>query len=134
MIHHLPVKKMQSLEFLKTMGELHRYTYGKIGHAPQSCKDTISAQIACFVDTALCEVVLANCKEPTTKKEAEARARRLQKAIYSLNAMQRPLLALWLLQDYSENVMNDWAGLIDKEIKLLAGLKRSDAERFKNLQ
>lgn len=134
MIIHLPKKKMRRLEFLKTMAELHRYTYVKIGHAPQYCKDTLSEQIAGFVDTALCEVVLANHKEPATQSEAKERAAHVQAAIRSLNGMQRPLLALWLIQDYSENEMNDWSGLIDKEIKLLEGLKRSDTARFKNLK
>ena len=103
MIIPLPKKKMERLEFLKTMAELHRYTYIKIGHAPQYCKDTISEQIAGFVDTALCEVVLANHKEPATQAEAKERAAHLQTAIYSLNGLQHPLLALWLIQDYSEN-------------------------------
>ncbi len=134
MIIPLPTKKMGRLEFLHNMAELHRYTYQKIGHAPQHCKDTISGQIAGFVDTALAEIVLANYKEPTTKKEAEERAKHLDKAMQSLNGMQRPLLALWLLMDYSEATMNEWAGIIDAELKMLAGLKKSDAERFKSLK
>lgn len=134
MIIPLPVNKMEKLAFLRNMAELHRYTYQKIGHAPQYCKDTISGQIAEFVNTALAEVVMANRKEPQTRKEADERAAHLLKAVQSLNAMQRPLLALWLLMGYSETIMNEWAGMINEELKMLAGLKKSDTERFKNLK
>lgn len=134
MIIPLPKKKMQKLEFLKTMGELHLYTYKKIGHAPRYCRDTLSSEIAMFIDTALYEIIIANYKQPTTKAEAQARAEHLQAAIDNLNALQRPLFALWLVQDYSEHEMNDWSGLIDKELKLLEGLKKSDVTRFKSLK
>lgn len=134
MIIALPKRKMEKLEFLKTMAELHRYTYMKIGHAPTHCKDTISDRIADFVNTALCEIVLANHKIPETKAEATERAAHIQSAIDSLNGLQRPLLALWLIQDYSENEMDEWAGLIDKELRLLEGLKTAEAERYKNLK
>lgn len=134
MIIALPKRKMEKLEFLKTMAELHRYTYMKIGHAPTHCKDTIGDRIADFVNTALCEIVLANHKIPETKAEATERAAHIQSAIDSLNGLQRPLLALWLIQDYSENEMDEWAGLIDKELRLLEGLKTADAERYKNLK
>lgn len=134
MIIALPKRKMEKLEFLKTMAELHRFTYMKIGHAPTHCKDTISDRIADFVNTALCEIVLANHKIPETKAEANERAAHIQSAIDSLNGLQRPLLALWLIQDYSENEMDEWAGLIDKELRLLEGLKTADAERYKNLK
>lgn len=59
---------------MKTMAELHRFTYTKIGHAPNHCKDTISDRIADFINTALCEIVLANHKIPETKAEAAVRA------------------------------------------------------------
>lgn len=134
MIVALPKRKIEKLEFLKTMSALHRFTYMKIGHAPTHCKDTISDRIADFINTALCEIVLANHKIPETKTEAATRAAHIQSAIDSLNGLQRPLLALWILQDYSENEMDEWAGMIDKELKLLEGLKTADAERYKNLK
>lgn len=134
MIVALPKRKIGKLEFLKTMAELHRFTYTKIGHAPNHCKDTISDRIADFINTALCEIILANHKIPETKAEAAIRAAHIQSAIDNLNGLQRPLLALWVIQDYSENEMDEWAGLIDKELKLLEGLKAADAERYKNLK
>ena len=134
MIVTLPKKKMQELLFLGKMSELHKYCYQKIGHAPNDCTDFISARIADFADTALYHVVLANHKQPETRQEAEKRAEHLQGAIDCLNGMQRPMLALWNLIEYSENTMDEWAGLLDEEIRLLEGLKKSDKARYKGLK
>lgn len=129
----LPKTKMKRLAFLKTMSELHKYTYEKIGHAPEYCKDTLSNRIADFIDTALYEVVIGNHKIPETKEQARKREEHLQAAIDSLNGLQRPLFALWNIMDYSENIMNEWSELLDTELKLLEGLMEADKERYKKL-
>lgn len=135
MIVPLPSKmKMENLDFLKTMAELHRYTYQKIGHAPQYCKDAVSDKIALFVDAALCEVVLANRKPPENREEAEERDKHLRQSIRSLNGLQRPLLALWLEQEYSEREMVEWSELVNRELKLLEGLRKADEARYKDLR
>lgn len=134
MLLTLPKQKIKNLQFLGVMCALHKYTYQKIGHAPNDCTDFISKQIAEFADTALYHVVLANYKIPTTRQEAEVRARHLQSAIDCLNGMQRPMLALWNLMEYSEKTMDDWAGLLDEELKLLEGLKKADKARYKGLE
>lgn len=134
MIIILPTKKMERLAFLKKMSELHKFTYQKIGHAPTDCKDFVSDEIALCADTALCSVVLANNKIPETREEADHRATHLQNAIDNLNAMQRPLLSLWNIMDYSENIMDEWAGLLNEELKILEGLKKADQTKYKNLR
>lgn len=130
----LPKTKIQKLAFLSKMAELHKYTYQKIGHAPEFCKDLLSCKIAEFIDTALYCVVMANHKIPETKTDAKKRSDYIQGAIDNLNGMQRPLLALWNIMDYSENVMDEWAGLLSEELKILEGLKKADNNRYKNLQ
>lgn len=134
MIVTLPKRKAKELLFLGKMCELHRYTYQRIGHAPNDCTDFISMQIAEFVDSALCHVVVANHRIPETKEEAERRIQHLTAAVDCLNGMQRPMLALWNLMDYSERIMDEWAGLLDEEIKLLEGLKKADKTRYKDLK
>lgn len=134
MIVTLQKKKMEELLFLGKMSELHKYCYQKIGHAPNDCTDFISARIADFADSALYHVVMANRKQPETRQEADEREKHLQSATDCLNGMQRPMLALWNLLDYSENTMNEWAGLLDEEIKLLEGLKKADKARYKDLK
>lgn len=135
MIYPLPSKhKLEHIEFLKTMANLHRYTYQKIGHAPQYCKDAISDKIALFVDTALCEIVLANRKPPQTQREAEERSKHLKQAVQALNSLQRPLFALWLEDEFSEREMLEWAEYINSELRLLEGLKTSDEQRYAGLK
>lgn len=135
MIITLPKKdKVKRLAFISVMLALHKYTYQKIGHAPNVCKDSISIKIAEFADAALCGVVLANRKQPATRAEAQAREANLQSAIDNLNGMQRPLLALWNVVDYSENTMDEWAGLLNEELKILEGLKKADTARYKQLR
>jgi len=130
----LPKRKVKELAFLRTMSALHKYCYQKIGHAPDGCTDFIGRQIAEFADAALYHVVAANRKMPETKLEADQRARHLQEAIDNLNALQRPILALWNLMEYSEKTMDEWAGLLDEELKLLEGLKKADKARYSGLE
>lgn len=129
----LPKSKMQKLVFLGKMAELHKFTYQKIGHAPEHCKDLLSCKIADFIDSALYCVVMANHKIPETKAEAQKRLEYIESAIDNLNGMQRPLLALWNIMDYSEKIMDDWAGLLSEELKILEGLKKADINRYKDL-
>ena len=134
MFYALPRRKFQTILFLQKMSELHKYTYEKIGHAPKYCRDTLCAQIVDMADTALYWVVDANHTIPQTKAEAEKRDEKLKNAIDSLNAMQRPMLALWNLMDYSERIMDEWAGLLDEELRLLEGLRKADKARYKSLK
>ena len=61
MIITLPKKdKIKRLAFISVMLALHKYTYQKIGHAPNICKDSFSVMIAEFADAARCGVVRAN--------------------------------------------------------------------------
>ena len=134
MFYALPRRKFQTILFLQKMSELHKYTYEKIGHAPKYCRDTLCAQIVDMADTALYWVVDANHTIPQTKADAEKRDEKLKNAIDSLNAMQRPMLALWNLMDYSERIMDEWAGLLDEELRLLEGLRKADKARYKSLK
>lgn len=135
-IEILPIRKMERLTFLGKMGELHRYSYQKIGHAPESCFIYQSQNIQSFVDAALADVVLANRKEPESRDELEKRTKHLKSAVANLNGLQTPLLSFWNVnfQSISENVMDEWAGMINEEIALLEGLMKSDEKRFKSLR
>jgi hypothetical protein len=134
MLISYPKSKMQKLNFLNVMSKLHKYTYEKIGHAPMYCKDTLCDRISDFIDTALFEVISANDNYPESKAETKEREKHLINAIDALNGLQRPTLSLWNIMEYSENIMSEWSELLDSEISLLEGLKKSDKERFKNLR
>ncbi len=134
MFFTIPRRKIEKLNFLKKMCELHKYTYQKLGHAPEYTREGIGEPISKFINNALFNVFDANNIVPTTQAEADKRAKRFQAAVDSLNALQTPLLALWNIMDYSENIMDEWSGLLDEELRLLEGLKKADRERYKNLR
>ena len=52
----------------------------------------------------------------------------------NLNAMQRPMVGLWNIMDYSEKIMDEWAGMIDEELRILAGLREADRKRYSGLE
>ena len=47
--------------------------------------------------------------------------------------MNRPLISIFNIMEYSNHVMKEWADILNLELKLLYGLQKSDQERFKNL-
>lgn len=132
--HSLKKEKFQRLAFLGKMAELHRYTFQKTAHAPNDCFDALSSRIDDFATNALYAVVMANDKMPETRAEALARDAWLKEAIDNLNAMQRPMVGLWNIMQYSEKVMDEWAGMIDEELRILVGLREADRKRYSGLK
>ena len=104
--HVLKKNKFRKLAFLGKMAELHRYTFQKTAHAPNDAFDALSVRIDDFATNALYDVVMANIREPKTREEAKRRDAWLKDAIDNLNAMQRPLVGLWNIMEYSEKIMD----------------------------
>ena len=132
--HILRKDKMKRLAFLGKMAELHRYTFKKTAHAPNDAFDALSARIDEFCTNALYDVAMANLREPRTREEAQTRDAWLKDALDNLNAMQRPMVGLWNIMDYSEKIMDEWAGMIDEEIRILTGLREADRKRYSGLK
>lgn len=132
--HVLKKNKFRKLAFLGKMAELHRYTFQKTAHAPNDAFDALSVRIDDFATNALYDVVMANVREPKTREEAKRRDAWLKDAIDNLNAMQRPLVGLWNIMEYSEKIMDEWAGMIDEELRILSGLREADRKRYSGLQ
>lgn len=132
--HVLKKNKFRKLAFLGKMAELHRYTFQKTAHAPNDAFDALSVRIDDFATNALYDVVMANIREPKTREEAKRRDAWLKDAIDNLNAMQRPLVGLWNIMEYSEKIMDEWAGMIDEELRILSGLREADRKRYSGLQ
>lgn len=132
--HVLHKDKFRRLAFLGKMSELHRYTIQRTAHAPNDAFDALSVRIDDYVTNALYAVVMANVREPRTRAEAQRRDAWLKDAIDNLNAMQRPLVGLWNIMQYSETIMDEWAGMIDEELRILTGLREADRKRYSGLQ
>ena len=131
--HILNKDKFKRLAFLGKMAELHRYTFQKTAHAPNDAFDALSVRIDDFCTNALYDVVMANVREPRTRAEAQTRDAWLKDALDNLNAMQRPMVGLWNIMQYSEKIMDEWAGMIDEEIRILTGLREADRKRYSGL-
>ena len=124
---------VQEACFLDTMSNLHRFTYQKVVHAPQRYYDYVSAEIIRCVDDAWCSLLQGNRIRAETQAEADMRLEYFEQAKTRLNDMQRPLYALWNVEQYSEREMDQWAGLIDAELKLINGLMKSEKTRSNTL-
>lgn len=132
--HLLRKDKIRRLAFLGKMAELHKYTFQKTAHAPNDAFDALSLRIDDFCTNALYDVAMANVREPKTREEAQTRDAWLKDAIDNLNGMQRPMVGLWNIMDYSEKIMDEWAGMIDEEIRILTGLREADRKRYSGLK
>lgn len=87
-----------------------------------------------LVDDAFYHIIEANKKIPSNQKELKEREEHISKSISALRKMQRQTLFYFNLMRYSENVLREWTDYLTQELKLLYALKKSDAERFKNLE
>lgn len=125
---------INSVNFLKNMSELHRYTHGKVSNACMAYDNTHGQLLIDSVNDAFYFLMLANRKIPTTGKEYLYRKECISKAISSLNKMNRGLLFYFNLMQYSERVMNEWADMLTQELKMLHALQKSDKTRFGGLK
>lgn len=126
--------RIEKCMFLQNMCVLHRFVHGKIIRVPNRYDDTISKQIIDYIDKAFINVMKANIDMPQTKAQYTARRKLISDAIEYLQESEYPLYELFNIMQYSENVMKEFSDLLTSEIKLLKGLQKSDAERFKGLK
>ena len=71
---------------------------------------------------------------PETKEMYITRKELISDAITCLQDSEYPIYELFNIMQYSENVMKEFSDLLTTEIKLLKGLQKSHAERYKNLK
>lgn len=125
--------KINKVDFLKNMSDLHRYTHGKTIRAVKDFENGTTPLIISLIDDALYNVMTANACYPQTKEEYEIRSGKIKRAINDLNRIQIPLLSYFDIMQYSNKTQEEWSGMIVNEIKLLQGLQKSDKKRFGNL-
>ncbi len=121
---------IQKAKFLSNMRELHQFSHQKLIHAKKDFDAFESKMIAELVDDAWYHCLEANKKIPETQEEYNERKSHISSAISCLHKMNRPLLSLFFLMEYSEKIMNTWATLLTEEIKLLSALQKADKKRF----
>ena len=126
--------KINKCKFLSNMCKLHRFIHSKVIGVPKKYDDTISAQLIEYIDKAFVNVMKANMDIPETKEMYITRKELISDAITCLQDAEYPIYELFNIMQYSENVMKEFSDLLTTEIKLLKGLQKSDAERYKNLK
>lgn len=121
---------VREMVFLDNMSKLQRYTYQKLSHVPRKYYDYVSGEIIQCVNNAWYAVLTGNSIIPKEIEEANEREKLFQYAKEQINLMQRPLYALWNVESFSEREMDEWAGMLDGELRLLTGVIEADAERY----
>lgn len=129
----LDYNAIEEADFLKVMSELHRTIYSKSISLKESLRSTRGTLLMDLADEALYRVCHANLCFPQNKEMYERRKEDISIALDCLREMQQPMMALFHIMNYSENVMIEIVSLLDTETKLLNGLLKSDAKRFGNL-
>lgn len=132
-ITYYKTSDINNAKFLCNMRELHRYSHTKVIHAKKDFDGFESSTIVSLVNDAWYQCVSANRKIPTTKQEVISRQKHISNAISDLHKMNRPMLSLFILMDYSEREMREWADLLTEQIRLLYALQKSDKKRFGKL-
>lgn len=126
-------EKAKQLEFINNMMELHKYTHSKCIRANNTLNDFDTPILIDLINSALYEVIMLNQIYPVTYEEYMEREYKIDTALQCLDNMAVPITSLSHIMKYSLNTINKWIELIEDEIKLLKGLKKSDKGHFSNL-
>lgn len=124
---------IQKCNFLENMCKLHRFVHSKIIRVPNKYDDIISLQLKEYIDNAFTCLIKANLIKPETTDDYNKRKSLISKSIDNLHDAEFPVYELFNIMKYSESVMKQFSELITTEIRMLKGLQKSDAERFRHL-
>lgn len=125
--------RIEQIEFLKIMSQLHKYSHEKVYHMKQTLRNDAAALIIQLVNNAFYDVIKANNILPHSRKEYLERRKYIEEAIKAMFEINRPLILCANVMMYSERTIKEWCKLICTEIKLLKGLLKSDKNRFSKL-
>lgn len=125
--------KINKFETLRNMADLHRYTHGKAVRAVGQFENGTTPLLIGLIDEAFYRLMKANSYIPRTKAEYEERAKNIEIVLQNLNKIQRPMLLYFNVMKYSDRVQREWSKMLNKEIKLVKGLQKSDKKRFSKL-
>ena len=132
-IHIINKSVFDEFEVLNNIRELHRFIYTKTTNMNTSFRETKGTLLMDLADKALFNLCEANRKIPEDHEEFVKREKRLAVAQDCINQMQIPILSLITLSRCSEETTQEWLVLVNTELKLINGLRKSDKERFKEL-
>lgn len=132
-IMYYKIEDIGRVKFLSQMSKLHQYVHGKAIYLQKSTLGYEARLVLDLVNDAWYHCLLANQKIPTTKLEYVTRRQHISHALSCLHKLNRPMLSIFCMAEYSNNVMHEWSSLLTTEIKLLKSLQSSDKKRFGSL-
>lgn len=129
----LDYKAVNETDFIGTMSELHRMIYSKMISLPNAARNTKGLLLMDLADEALYRICKANRYVPINTKMVYDRKKDLSLALEALYEMQQPMFSIFNLMHYSENTMIELSSKLEKEIRLIKGVMKSDVKRFSDL-
>ena len=124
---------IEKLECMKAASTLHKIIYSKMISIPTTPRNTKGSYLMDMADEMLYRISEGNRNIPKTKDEYEEREKNFSRALNCLKSMESPLMAVFNIMNYSDETMEQIAGLVTETAKLLRGIMDSDEKRFSNL-
>ena len=124
---------IEKLECMKSASTLHKIIYSKMISIPTTPRNTKGSYLMDMADEMLYRISEGNRNIPKTKEEYEKREKNFSRALNCLKSMESPLMSVFNLMNYSDESMEQIAGLVTETAKLLRGIMDSDEKRFSNL-
>ncbi|MCD7805452.1 MAG: hypothetical protein LUH03_10005 [Oscillospiraceae bacterium] len=121
------------MEFLATARKLRLYTVRKTKDFPKRLISTFTSRMINTAYQISDEVKLGNSIYPLNQEEAQVRRNHLMKAVGLCYVFSDYLDDAQELFGIDMKVMEEWAGLVSDEIRLVNALIKKDRERYKNL-
>lgn len=129
----LDYEAIEKLEVMKSMSTLHKMIYSKMVSLPATPRSTKGSYLMDLADEALYRISEGNRNIPKNREEYEQRRKDFSRAMNCLKSMEKPIMAIFNLANYSSETMEKIARLVTETEKLLKGLMESDERRFKNI-
>ena len=126
----LDYEAINRLDCMRNMSQLHKMIYTKSISLPSYCRETKGSYLMQIADTAQYHMARGNRKITETREEYEVRKKDFSRALNCIRSMEQPMFAVFNLMNYSNETMEEIAGLITETENLLKGLMDSDEERF----
>lgn len=133
MFYKIDKDLIKDVKFLQTMYDLDVSIHSAIIKIPNKFDHSYGKMLINLTDNVLYNLVEANHIFPKNKNEYKKRRKLISSAIADLHKAQRPLTYLCIQKVIKESNIEKWSKAIDKELKLLYALNRSDKKRFKDL-
>ena len=117
--------EIEKATFLRRLRELHRMTHGKHIRRSRIARDAESGLLTELIDTAWYYAVNGNRLRTDSPDENEIRRKCFHTALSALRRAERQLFDLFDNEPLSNREMDEWMGLMNESIRLLAAVAKA---------